>query len=218
MTNTTPPKPRKLPKQSRSLLLVKAIQEACLQILEKEGPDKLTTQRIADVAGINIASLYQYFPNKEAVLASTYKEEMSRSAQEVAKRFKDIQSLSEQSLEQTLATIIDIETGLLAHLYHIDPNFYLAYRQNFDIHRLVEDLTIAQTNPSWKEWFPSFLRIHRQRLREGDIDTMSFIARRSLEGNLHAALQERPESLSDESFKSELLTLLLNYLLKDPQQ
>ena len=63
------PQPRKRPKQARSLILVQAIQEACLKILQEEGAEQLTTQRIADVAGINIASLYQYFPNKEAILA-----------------------------------------------------------------------------------------------------------------------------------------------------
>ena len=78
MNRHRPPRPRKRPKQSRSLMLVQAIQEACLQILEREGPDQLTTQRIADVAGINIASLYQYFPNKEAVLAEVFDEQVAR--------------------------------------------------------------------------------------------------------------------------------------------
>ena len=49
------PRPRKRPKQSRSAELVRAIREACLQILDQEGPERLTTQRIADVAGVNMA-------------------------------------------------------------------------------------------------------------------------------------------------------------------
>lgn len=214
MINSQPPRPRKQPKQSRSLLLVSAIQEACLTILAQEGPDKLTTQRIADVAGINIASLYQYFPNKEAVLSNIYEQEVAKVAAETAKQFVNIQRLSQQSLADTLAAIIDVETNQLAHLYQINPAFYLTYRQSFDIHQRVDAATQALSNPSWVDWFSKFLFFHREQLSSEDIDTLSFIARSSLEGNLHAALLERPEALADESFKRQLLTLLLNYLVK----
>src|SRR5262245_39905095 len=57
------PPPRRRPKQARSQAIVKAIQEACLRILKEEGPDAVNTNRIAEVAGVNIASVYRYFPN-----------------------------------------------------------------------------------------------------------------------------------------------------------
>lgn len=214
MTHTDPPKPRKQPKQARSLMLVNAIQEACLKILEREGADKLTTQRIADVAGINIASLYQYFPNKEAVLSNLYEQEIARVTEDTVRQFAEIQRLSEQSLADTLEAIIEIKTAQLARLYRINPEFYQTYRHSFDIHQRVDAVTQSLTNPSWADWFPKFLSYHGDSLREGDIDAISFIARSSLEGSLHAALLEQPESLKDPSFKQELLTLLLNYLTK----
>src|SRR5205085_569397 len=61
--------PRKTPRQERSRATVEALLEATTDILRREGYAKLTTNRIADRAGVNIASLYQYFPGKEAIIA-----------------------------------------------------------------------------------------------------------------------------------------------------
>ncbi len=58
--------PRKLPKQERSQATVEAILTATTHILTEEGYNKLTTNRVAELAGVSIGSLYQYFPNKEA--------------------------------------------------------------------------------------------------------------------------------------------------------
>lgn len=215
MSNSRPPKPRKLPKQSRSLMLVRAIQEACLKILEEEGPDKLTTQRIADVAGVNIASVYQYFPNKEAVLAQVFEEEVARLTQAAAEDFIRIQELSEQSFEGTLAEIIRIEARQLSQLYRMNPDFYLQYQHSFDVNRRINQLTQSLSNPSWESWFVQFLEQYRHRLRKGDLRIMGFLARNSLENSLQAAVSEQPDLLEQEIFQMELLRLLLNYLLKD---
>src|SRR5690606_40557400 len=68
------PKPRKLPQQGRSRLLVESTKQACLQILQKEGPRALTATRIAEVAGVSMGSLYQYFPNVDAIVATVYED------------------------------------------------------------------------------------------------------------------------------------------------
>lgn len=59
---------RKQPKQARSEALVSAILEAAVQVLEKEGAARFTTVRVAEKAGVSVGSLYQYFPNKAAIL------------------------------------------------------------------------------------------------------------------------------------------------------
>lgn len=59
---------RKKPVQQRSVRMVNTILEAAARILEKGGFDGLTTNAIAERAGISIGSLYEYFPNKEAIL------------------------------------------------------------------------------------------------------------------------------------------------------
>lgn len=58
---------RKKPKQGRSETTVAAIYEAVARILNKDGAVGLTTNKIAEVAGISVGSLYQYFKNKESI-------------------------------------------------------------------------------------------------------------------------------------------------------
>ena len=59
---------RKQPKQARSTDLVAAILEAAVQVLAQEGAQRFTTARVAEKAGVSVGSLYQYFPNKAAIL------------------------------------------------------------------------------------------------------------------------------------------------------
>src|SRR5580658_7528112 len=59
---------RKRPKQARSTDLVAAILEAAIQVLASEGARRFTTARVAEKAGVSVGSLYQYFPNKAAIL------------------------------------------------------------------------------------------------------------------------------------------------------
>jgi len=60
---------KKIPKQERSRVTVETIVEATTRIIEDEGLAALSTNRVAEVAGVSIGSLYQYFPNKEALIA-----------------------------------------------------------------------------------------------------------------------------------------------------
>lgn len=59
---------RKQPKQARSSGLVATILEAAVQVLTAEGAQRFTTARVAERAGVSVGSLYQYFPNKAAIL------------------------------------------------------------------------------------------------------------------------------------------------------
>ncbi|MFK3799576.1 TetR family transcriptional regulator [Pseudomonas sp. NPDC088444] len=59
---------RKKPKQARSEASISIILEAATQVLAKEGASRFTTARVAEKAGVSIGSLYQYFPNKAAIL------------------------------------------------------------------------------------------------------------------------------------------------------
>ena len=61
-------KPRKQPIQSRSGVTVEAIHEATIQVLLAEDMGRFTTTRVAERAGVSVGTLYQYFPNKEALL------------------------------------------------------------------------------------------------------------------------------------------------------
>ena len=61
---------RKTASQERSRATVDAILEATARILIKEGFDKASTNRVAEVAGVSVGSLYQYFPSKDALVAA----------------------------------------------------------------------------------------------------------------------------------------------------
>src|SRR6201996_9435868 len=69
---------RKRPKQSRSTELVAAILEAAAQVLASEGAQRFTTARVAERAGVSVGSLYQYFPNKAAILFRMQSDEWRR--------------------------------------------------------------------------------------------------------------------------------------------
>jgi AcrR family transcriptional regulator len=69
--------PRKTPVQARSTVTVEAIFEATIQVLLEVGPDRLTTTRVAERAGVSVGTLYQYFPNKQALLFSVMEQHMS---------------------------------------------------------------------------------------------------------------------------------------------
>ena len=59
---------RKKPQQVRSARLVADILEAAIRVLTRDGAHRFTTARVAEAAGVSVGSLYQYFPNKEAIL------------------------------------------------------------------------------------------------------------------------------------------------------
>jgi len=72
---------RKQPKQARSSELVAAVLEAAVQVLTREGAQRFTTARVAEKAGVSVGSLYQYFPNKAAILFRLQSEEWRQTAE-----------------------------------------------------------------------------------------------------------------------------------------
>lgn len=63
--------PRRRPRQARSKTTVDAILTAAPRVLERHGLAGFTTARVAEVAGVSVGTLYQYYPSKEAILAAT---------------------------------------------------------------------------------------------------------------------------------------------------
>lgn len=69
---------KRLPRQARAVEKVEFTLTAAGRILEKEGLAGLTTNRVAELAGISIGTLYQYFPNKEAIIQALLERERQR--------------------------------------------------------------------------------------------------------------------------------------------
>jgi AcrR family transcriptional regulator len=80
---------RKQPQQARSNDLVAAILEAALQVLAKEGASRFTTVRVAEKAGVSVGSLYQYFPNKAAILFRLQSDEWRQTTELLRRILED---------------------------------------------------------------------------------------------------------------------------------
>lgn len=95
-------KPRKSPVQARSSASVEAILDATLQVLLSVGKERLTTTRVAVRAGVSVGTLYQYFPNKSALLRAALRrhlEHMRNAMREVIPR------LEGAPLEEIMSTV-----------------------------------------------------------------------------------------------------------------
>lgn len=93
---------RKEPKQARSTGLVTAILEAAIQVLAKEGASRFTTARVAEKAGVSVGSVYQYFPNKAAILFRLQTDEWQQTSQMLSRILQDV---SQPALERMRALV-----------------------------------------------------------------------------------------------------------------
>jgi AcrR family transcriptional regulator len=96
--------PRKRPQQRRSRLTNDALFEATIQVLLANGLDGITTIQIADRAGVSVGSLYQYFPNKRALLAAIVKQHVGGVADATIAACR---SAHGKTIAEMCATIMD---------------------------------------------------------------------------------------------------------------
>lgn len=82
---------RKQPQQARSAELVAAILDAAVQVLAQEGAQRFTTARVAEKAGVSVGSLYQYFPNKAAILFRLQSDEWRQTTDLMRVILEDVQ-------------------------------------------------------------------------------------------------------------------------------
>ena len=76
-------KPRKKPVQARSNFTVDAIFEGCIQVLLVEGPQRLTTTKVAECAGVSVGTLYQYFSDKYSLMAGVLEQHVQAISERV---------------------------------------------------------------------------------------------------------------------------------------
>ena len=74
---------RKSPRQQRSADTVEALLTAAARVLERESLAGFNTNRVAEVAGVSVGSLYQYFPNKSALIAALIDRQQSALAERI---------------------------------------------------------------------------------------------------------------------------------------
>ncbi len=103
----TPPNPlapRKRPRQKRSEVTIDAVFQASIQVLLADGLQGLTTTRVAGRAGVSVGTLYQYFPNKHALLYAVLEQHLTRVSLAVGAAALSVQG---QPLASMVAAVVD---------------------------------------------------------------------------------------------------------------
>ena len=96
--------PRKSPVQARSAASVDAILEATIQVLLSAGKERLTTTRVAARAGVSVGTLYQYFPNKSALLQAALKRHLDEVIEAVERVCREQKGQTLQRMATVLIT------------------------------------------------------------------------------------------------------------------
>lgn len=204
--------PRKLPQQDRSRMTVEAILEATTRILTEEGYDKANTNRIAERAGISIGSLYQYFPNKESLMAALMEQHSNEIAELVQSKLKDLFNAPPEIAIPELVKAVIAAHAINPRLHQvlneeIPRSERLQQMQKAD-ERITEMLRAYLTR-----WSNSSYERLRQRLHPQNIEMTVFILSRTVESLCHSAVIEHPSFVSDSQFEQEVSNLLLLYLI-----
>lgn len=160
-------RPKKTARQKRSVATVDAIVEAATYILRDHGPGRFTTNRVAERAGVNVASIYQYFPNKEALLFHVVKTTWDRQL----KKLKPIVArpdlphsvrLREFIREFVLIEAAETDLRQALRIASVDlkdtPEFRELMNTGSAMTRgFIEDAVIGQRNPGELDFYVNFV-------------------------------------------------------------
>ncbi len=207
---------RRNPTQSRAEATLKAIREATLRILKEEGHARLNTNRIAEVAGISIGSLYQYYADKHAIAADICNELLMSELGDIKRLDRQTLSLARDSLDSTLAFFVEEHVARHRRLYQQLKGFYLEIHWSYDFE--VYSRKLYPNKPSTAEWLPSALQQHHAVLRVHDFELAAQMVVNALEGTIHATLDRNPDLILSQAFVDELQAMLVNYLKKTPTE
>lgn len=197
--------PRKRPIQARSRLTVEALVEATAQVLVARGYEGTTTDAVAERAGVSIGTLYQYFPNKEAIIAALIRSHVEEILATVRGALAGPQHAS---LEKTVEALV--HASIEAH--QINPALHkILYEQ---VPREAYPDEALDVSGELQSMIEGFLQekasgLPRQRLR-----MIAFILESTIEALTHRAVVEAPDWLGCGQLEQETVDLLRPYLAK----
>jgi len=193
-----PAKPaRRRAKQQRARATVGAVIEAAAQVLQREGYARATTNRIAQVAGVSVGTIYQYFGDKEEIFDALIRQEVD-SLQRI---LRSIAPVPRQPIGAALR-------GLLQTLVRARPDAPVLYRSLEQVPNALFRRRVAAARGGLVEWVRDFLAVHRRELRVRDLDTAAFLLVTTAEG---VAMNASPEFFRERGAE-ELTTLFERYL------
>lgn len=150
----------KIPRQPRSVEMVHCILNAGMHIIEEEGLHAMTTNRVAERAGVSVGSLYQYFANRDSILAGI----IERSLLDITALMRAAHIASvDEPIRQGLATRIT----LLLRYY--DPHLPVVRRVLREAPLLADNGMLASMEQVLVDMIRDYLlhNAHRYRLRTG---------------------------------------------------
>lgn len=205
MSHETGLTPRKKPLQRRAQETVEAILEAAAQVFGEAGYDEGTTNRIAERAGVSIGSLYQYFPNKNALLVALVEREVESGVSRM-EGWLDEARVAQGDLRSLLLGFV----AALVELHRASPELHrLLFEEAShppELHDCVLRLegTLAH---GWEE----ILAGHPE-VAVDDPDTAAHFLVQTAEALTHRFVQQGLHDLEGPAFEAELVALLHRYL------
>jgi AcrR family transcriptional regulator len=197
---------RRQPGQARAQSTVRVILEATVKVLNRDGLNAATTSRIAEVAGVSVGSLYQYFPNRDAILTALQDREFSRALELLET------ALADQNLRKTpRVTVSAVVKGLM-----------LLYSNSPGLHRVlaIEGLRVAEADRVHAfdvrvvAIIRHFLAATGGTIRRKNIDAAAFVAFQSVRATMLATLLERPPGMDEGTLVNEMVDLIVRYLVR----
>jgi AcrR family transcriptional regulator len=197
---------RKQPSQERSRQTVAAILEAAVQVFAKHGYAAGTTIRIAERAGVSVGSLYQYFPNKDALLVALTERHIAQSHAGIRDVLEEIET-HDLSLDAIVTRIVDA----MVELHLVEPK----------LHRvLFEEIPKKAAIQSLKDSSEEALlaRVERLLARHPEVNVRNtklaaLMVAQTVESLCHwYVLDAPPIGVSDRVFAREVTSLLCGYL------
>ena len=201
------PEHRKKPQQARAQQTVNAIIEATIQVLEREGPEAATTTRIAEVAGVSVGTLYQYFSHRDAIFDAVQEREFSKAiamTQEI---------LSDGNLPKSPREVVEACVQGMLELHTGHPG----------VHRVLAMEGLRTTKAARLQSFDlriiglvrHFLSATGASVRRKNVDAAAFIAFQCVRAVMLASLLETSPGLNNETMVEELVDLLMRYLVDE---
>ncbi len=203
-----PVSPRKAPSQGRSRFTVEQIVEAAARVFEERGYAGATTNRIAERAGVSIGSLYQYFPNKESILAVLLEQHFQEGI---------------HAVEAVRRHVEEEPHDLSAVLQHYVEDMVALHAKNPRLHHILLDearwpqqlvVKLREIKKAVVERVEAALRASPE-VRIQDHKTAAYLVVQSVETLVHRFVVEPPDDVSNERFAAELVQMLVRYLRKD---
>lgn len=176
---------------------MEAILSATAHILRREGAGRLSTNRIALKAGVSIGSLYQYFRDKDAIVAELRR----RFDAEFQDRF--VASFLKAGPLPLRAAVAEFVRALVV-LHAEDPG----------LHNAVSSGLTEEQRPRLEQIVASYLEAHRRELRRKDLVLAAAVTLDVAEALVHGVSVRAPERLQDEAFVAEVTDVLTRYLVR----